>query len=42
MIDLKKTDPNVGHLAKPFENCEYVEEIHRWLSRKNSGGPLLN
>lgn len=32
MIDLKKNDPRVDHLAKPFSNAEYVRKINDWLS----------
>lgn len=31
MIDLKKKDPKVDHLAKPFNNVDYVNMIHKWL-----------
>jgi signal transduction histidine kinase len=31
MMDLKKEDPKVDHLAKPFNNVDYVNKIHEWL-----------
>jgi PAS domain S-box-containing protein len=31
MIDLKKEDKKVDHLAKPFNNVDYVNKIHDWL-----------
>lgn len=34
MIDLKKEDPNVDYLAKPFDNVEYVNKLHQWLPEK--------
>ena len=31
MIDLKKEDIKVDHIAKPFDNIAYVNKIHDWL-----------
>lgn len=31
MIDLKRKDPRVGHLAKPFDNLEYVSAMNNWM-----------
>lgn len=31
MIGLKKDDPNVDHIAKPFNNSEYLKMINQWL-----------
>lgn len=31
MVDLKKEDPKVDLLSKPFRNVDYVNAIHSWL-----------
>ncbi len=33
--DLKKKDPNLDHLSKPFSNLEYFRLMNKWLTPKS-------
>lgn len=35
MIDLERDDPRVAHLAKPFNNVDYINKMNAWLAAKS-------